>query len=117
MPKICVIFFSRTNQEKKKKYMADLPEPQQGTAAGWQNRNFVYGLEKIVLLPRTWSVRFFAQKTRCLVASIVTLRIWVETDPGHDYWRKLAKVCQADLDLKDWVRFHGDIWKESEPRI
>ena len=34
-----------------------------------------YGLEKIVLLPRTWSVRFFAQKTPCLVASIVTLII------------------------------------------
>ena len=44
-----------------------------------------YGLEKIVLLPRTWSVMFFAKKTPCLVASIVTLRIRVETDPGHDY--------------------------------
>ena len=44
-----------------------------------------YGLEKIVLMPRTWSVRIFAQKTPCLVASIVTLRIRVETDPGHDY--------------------------------
>ena len=30
-----------------------------------------YGLEKIVLLPRTWSVRFFAKKIPCLVASIV----------------------------------------------
>ena len=76
-----------------------------------------YGLEKIVLMPRTWSVRIFAKKTPCLVASIVTLRIRVETDPGHDYWRKLLKVCQADLDLKDWVRFHGDIWKESELKI
>ena len=66
-------------------HMAALPEPQQGTAAGWQK----------------WSVRFFAQKTPYLVASIVTLRIWVKTDPGHNYWRKLAKVCQADLDLKD----------------
>ena len=27
-----------------------------------------YGLEIIVLMPRTWSVRFFAQKTPCLVA-------------------------------------------------
>ena len=30
---------------------------------------------------------------------------------------KWAKVCQADLDLKDWFCFHGDIWKESEPKI
>ena len=34
-----------------------------------------YSIEKIVLLPRTWSVRFFAQKTNFLVASIVTLGI------------------------------------------
>ena len=27
-----------------------------------------YGLEKIVLMPRTWSVRIFAKKTACLVA-------------------------------------------------
>ena len=44
-----------------------------------------YGLEKIVLMPRTWSVMIFAQKTPCLVPSIVTLRIRVETDSGHDY--------------------------------
>ena len=43
------------------------------------------------------SLEYFAKKTPCLFASIVTLRIRVETDPGHDYGRKLAKVCQADL--------------------
>ena len=79
-------------------------------------RNRIWS-RKIVLMPRTWSVRIFAQNTPCLVASIVTLRIWVEIDPGHDFWRKLVKVCQADLDLKDWVRFHGDIWNESELKI
>ena len=76
-----------------------------------------YGLEKIVLMPRSWSVRIFVKKTACIVAWIVTLRIWVETDPGHDLWRKLPKVCQADLDLKDWFCFHRDIWIESEPKI
>ena len=44
-----------------------------------------YGLEKIVLMARTWSVRIFAKKTACFVASIVTLRICVETDPRHGY--------------------------------
>ena len=47
----------------------------------------------------------------------MTLRIWVETDPGHDYWKKLPKVSQADLDLKFLFLFHGDIWMESEPKI
>ena len=60
---------------------------------------------------------FSLKKTACLVALIVTLRIWVETDPGHDFWRKLAKVCQDDLDLEDWCVIHGNIWKESEPKI
>ena len=41
----------------------------------------------------------------------------VETDPGHDYWRKLAKVCQADLDLKDWCIIHGNIWPRSEGKF
>ena len=71
------------------KHMAPLPEPQQGTAArrlelhGLKFRfeklsisriydyiwvEIAYGLEKIVLMPRTWSVRIFAKKTACLVA-------------------------------------------------
>ena len=47
----------------------------------------------------------FSQKTACLVDLIVTLRIWVETDPGHDFWSKLPKVCQDDLDLEDGALF------------
>ena len=47
----------------------------------------------------------------------MTLRIGVETDPGHAFWMKLAKVCQADLNLKDWCVIHGNIWPRSEGKF
>ena len=74
-----------------------------------------YGLGKIVLMPRTWSVRIFTKKTACLVTLIVTLRIWVETYPG--FWRKLFTVCQADLDLKYWFVIHENNWPKSESKV
>ena len=67
-----------------------------------------YGLEKIVLLPRTWSVRFFAQKTPFLVSSIVTLRIRVETDPGRQFLLSVAKrnltVSERELGISQIPR-------------
>ena len=56
-------------------------------------------------------------KIKCLVTEIVTLRIWVETNPGHDYWRKFTKVCQADLDSKDFCFICWNIWHRSKGKF
>ena len=50
---------------------------------------------------------FFAKKTSCLVASIVTLRIRVETDPGHKVKRlfKPLKNFQMSLDFLTFAKY------------